>query len=293
MALTAASTLFGNIIKWGAPSQECVAYFKIYRRADDLTAEITDKIAEVAWSKNPHHVDLFSNLNNNTAYRYYVSAISYGDKSSALSAKISATVTTTINIGSTATTSTNLLGQTISLGGATSVVSIGAESIKVGTACSTITFEGNISGVPGSAIASYVEHSATSVIAGVGLSGGGTLTSSVTLNVDTAVISFMGHTHTVTNTAAGGFCPTLNDVDTNFLSGTGGWTTPPSQLTACAVLTSHLQDSAVTTIKITSGAVTLGKLSFIPLKYTGLATICVQSAAPAGPTTGDLWVDTS
>jgi len=94
MALSATNTAFGNIIKWGAPSQDDVAYFKVYRRTDASTPLTTDKIAEVGWSKTPHFIDVFPNLNQTAAYNYYVKAISWGDKSSAASAKISASHTT-------------------------------------------------------------------------------------------------------------------------------------------------------------------------------------------------------
>ena len=215
MALTATNTLFGNIVKWGAPSQRCVAYFKVFRRADELTAEVTDKIAEVAWSENPHYVDLFGNLNENVAYNYYVKAVSYADKSSALSAKISASVTTVVHIGHSSTTDVNVgtAAQTIAIGGATSV----------------ITFPANVGGwlagaitAGGTSICTYTASGDTSILnvmlkitaeasadtCTVAISGGGTIfltatkaTAALTL-IGTGIITLSsGSTITVAMTA--------------------------------------------------------------------------------------------
>ena len=115
MSLSAITTIFGNTIYWSAPVQKDIDYYRVFRRSDTTTPSDSDYVGQVPHSPRPHFVDLFSNLNNTTGYRYYLKSVSHGDKSSAFSIAITAVFTTNIQIGSTAHASVSLKGTQITI----------------------------------------------------------------------------------------------------------------------------------------------------------------------------------
>jgi hypothetical protein len=82
----ATSTLTGNIIRWKS-TDPSVRYFDVYRRADNVTADITtgDIVAKVGAGTN-HYVDLCDNV----PYWYWLKAVSWATRSSSFSNTITA-----------------------------------------------------------------------------------------------------------------------------------------------------------------------------------------------------------
>lgn len=117
-------TVTGNstarIIRWGSDDVS-VRYFDVYRRADNVTANLTtaDVIAKVGFGSN-HFVDI---VNGNTPYWYWVKAISWAGNSSAYSDTITAEVSSSDLVvgGNITVCGTTTLNGTLSVNAAANI----------------------------------------------------------------------------------------------------------------------------------------------------------------------------
>lgn len=115
MAITAVTTIFGNVIQFDKPVGDNISHYRVFRRNDATTPSDTDFIGEVASSAKPSYLDLFTDLSNRDVFRYYIKTVTYGGKSSVMSRMISATTTEILNIGSTSTLTVNISGVNVNI----------------------------------------------------------------------------------------------------------------------------------------------------------------------------------
>ena len=118
------SNITATILKWTAPDNDDLAWYRIYRITANNTTLLTDgnKIAEVANCDNPHFIYVHTNLGEGWTRWYYIRAVSFGGNSGAFSVAMSATRTSGMTISGPLHVSGNVtLGGTLNVSGAVSI----------------------------------------------------------------------------------------------------------------------------------------------------------------------------
>lgn len=134
------SNVTSTYLRWTAPTQTNVAYYKLFRITANSTALLVDSacIAEIPWSGNPSYHDVFPTIGDSGNYWYALKSISWADGSSAFSNVMSATRTSGVSMGGPLTLSGAITVTSLNVTGNASVQG----TLEV---CGDTTFHGNIS----------------------------------------------------------------------------------------------------------------------------------------------------